>query len=334
MDRLRREAGRVARHQERRHPASTRATGTRHHERNPGDVAVGDEDLRPVQPIGVTLLDRRRLERGRVGSVIGLGQAEAAERLAGRHPRQPLLLLLGRAPAVDRAGDQAEVDREDRTHIGIAAAELLDHQAVGQRVGTTAAVLLRDRQPDPAVTNQAVERLLREALLAVVADCAPVRRPRRPTPERARRVASCSGLSDRSTRSTLASGQRRSAASVAPRARPRAARHNYGRAPRAAGAWWPTPRPGWSRNSAAARSRGRRLELVHRYDEIGQAGRAPPRPRRTGGRSRRSRAPAQYPTSSTNGCVPPRSGTRPSVGSAMVNIASSATTRRSQASAS
>src|SRR5207248_4447790 len=51
-----------------------------------------------------------------------------------------------------------------------AAAELLDDQAVGQRVRAAAAVLLGDREPDPAAPRKPIEPLLREALLAVVAD--------------------------------------------------------------------------------------------------------------------------------------------------------------------
>ena len=88
--------------------------------------------------------------------------------------------------------------------------------------------------------------------------------------------------------------------------------------------WRGRPRPGrtWSRR--ARREARRRWRCP---------GRGPRRPRRTS-RWRRSPAPASSQQASTRGFVPARSGTRPSAGSFMQNRASSATTRRSQASAS
>ena len=150
-------------------PRAPGPPAARHHEGDAGDGPVGDEDLAAGDPPprGGALGGRPQV--GRVGAVVGLGQPEAAEDLAGGHPRQPLLLLLLAAPALHRAGDQAEVHRHDRADVGVAAPELLDEQAVGQRVGAAAAVGLVDGHADEPGLPQPVERLLREALLAVVA---------------------------------------------------------------------------------------------------------------------------------------------------------------------
>ena len=92
--------------------------------------------------------------------------------------------------------------------------------------------------------------------------------------------------------------------------------------PRAAAAapWSRVRRPCCWRVSGLDQVRGRRVQLVARYDDGGDAQlHGPRRPRRTS-RWRRSPAPASRPTSSTSGFVPARSGTRPSDGSFMQNL--------------
>ena len=79
-------------------PARAGTAGPGHDQRDAGDVTVGDEDLRAVDPVAVALADCGRLERRRVRPVIRLGEAEAAERLPGGHRGQPVLLLLARSP--------------------------------------------------------------------------------------------------------------------------------------------------------------------------------------------------------------------------------------------
>ena len=60
------------------------------HDGDVGDRAVGDPHLATVEhPVGPVPLGARG-HAGRVGAVVGLGEAEAADRVAGRHPGQPL----------------------------------------------------------------------------------------------------------------------------------------------------------------------------------------------------------------------------------------------------
>ena len=52
---------------------------------------VGDPGLRAIEPVAVGDLFRARLHAGGIGAGIGLGQAEAADPLAGRELRQIVL---------------------------------------------------------------------------------------------------------------------------------------------------------------------------------------------------------------------------------------------------
>ena len=107
-----------------------------------GDRAVGDPHLLSVQdPVGAVAA-RARAHRAGVRAGVGLGQPEAADRLAGGHPRQPLLLLLLRAPAVDRVHRQRALHRDEAAHAAVAGLELQAGQAVGGGAGAGAAVAL------------------------------------------------------------------------------------------------------------------------------------------------------------------------------------------------
>src|SRR5262249_60834223 len=59
-----------------------------------GDAPVADPPLSAIDYVLIPLAARRRLERNRVGPVVGLGQRERAQALHPRHRRQPALLLL------------------------------------------------------------------------------------------------------------------------------------------------------------------------------------------------------------------------------------------------
>ena len=84
------------------HEAADAVVGPRPHDGDVGDGAVGDPHLGAVEhPVVAVALGRGAHAAG-VGAEVGLGQAEAADRLAGRHARQPLLLLLLGAERVDR----------------------------------------------------------------------------------------------------------------------------------------------------------------------------------------------------------------------------------------
>ena len=79
--------GGVGRHDEAADPAVVRSA--RPDDGDVGDRAVGDPHLRAVEhPVGAVEAGAGA-HRGRVGAGVGLGQPEAADRLAGGHPRQP-----------------------------------------------------------------------------------------------------------------------------------------------------------------------------------------------------------------------------------------------------
>ncbi len=68
----------------------------------------------PCRIQSVAVAARARAHRAGVRAGVGLGQPEAADRLAGGHPRQPLLLLLLAAPALDRVHRQRPLHRDER----------------------------------------------------------------------------------------------------------------------------------------------------------------------------------------------------------------------------
>ncbi len=79
-----------------------------------------------------------------------LGQAEAADQLAARHRRQPLLALFLAAIGVDRVHAQRALHRDETAQAGIAALQLLADQAIADRAEATAAVLGRQRCAEQA----------------------------------------------------------------------------------------------------------------------------------------------------------------------------------------
>ena len=83
-----------------------------------------------------------RAHRAGVGAGVGLGQPEAADRLARVHPRQPALLLLLGAPAPDREHRQRALHRDEAADARVAGLELEAGQAVGDRARARAAVAL------------------------------------------------------------------------------------------------------------------------------------------------------------------------------------------------
>jgi hypothetical protein len=69
----------------------------------------------------------------RVGAGVGLRQAEAADRLARVHRRQPALLLLLRAPLPDREHRERALDRDEAADARVAGLELHAREAVHDR---------------------------------------------------------------------------------------------------------------------------------------------------------------------------------------------------------
>ncbi len=88
----------------------------------------------------------------------GSDMRERAAHLAGRHPREVLLLLLRRAVLQEHVGhDEVGVDHPRHAHPP--AGDLLDHQRVGQQRLAEPAELLGDRQPEHAELLQPLDDL-------------------------------------------------------------------------------------------------------------------------------------------------------------------------------
>ena len=102
-----------------------------------GDVGhrgVGDPHLGAAQHPVVAVADGAGRHRGRIGAVVGLGQAEAADRR--RRPPSSgsqLLLLLLRAEPPDRVHGQRPLHADQAAHAGVAGLELHAGQPVGDR---------------------------------------------------------------------------------------------------------------------------------------------------------------------------------------------------------
>ena len=112
------------------------------HHRHVGHRAVGDPELGAVQHVLVALLHGARLHAAGVGAVVGLGEAEAAERRARLQARQPALLLRVGAVAVDRVHHEPALHRGERAEARVAALQLLHDEPVGHVVEAGAAVPL------------------------------------------------------------------------------------------------------------------------------------------------------------------------------------------------
>ena len=108
-----------------------------------GDGAVGDPELGAAQDEGVALAPGARLHRARVGAVVGLGEAEAADLLPRGERRQPALLLSVGAVGVDRVHHEPALDRRRRPEPRVAPLELLHDEPVGDVVEPGAAVALQ-----------------------------------------------------------------------------------------------------------------------------------------------------------------------------------------------
>ena len=98
--------------------------------------------------------------------MVGLGQAEAADDLAGREPRQVFLALLLGAVGVDRMHDQARLHRHRRAVAAIDALHFARDQAVGDVVGAGAAIAV-DGGAEQAERAQLVHDLAIELLVPV-----------------------------------------------------------------------------------------------------------------------------------------------------------------------
>ena len=129
------QAGGVGRYEEGGDALVARGVGRAGEEEDDvGPGAVRDEHLGAVDDVVVAVAHGPGREVARVRAGAGLGEAEAADVLAGGEPRQPLPLLLLAPPGRDRLGDEAERDGDDAAHGRVAAAQFLRHQAVREVV--------------------------------------------------------------------------------------------------------------------------------------------------------------------------------------------------------
>ena len=108
------------------------------------DDPVGDEDLGAIDAIAIAVTHRAGTQTAKIAARIRFGQADGGDRLTGRHPRQPISLLLR------RCRKRYEKRRDD---VGVhvpggrreaEATKLFQHNRVETEVTARAAVFLRD----------------------------------------------------------------------------------------------------------------------------------------------------------------------------------------------
>jgi hypothetical protein len=110
-------------------------------------------DLLPLDAIDVAVERGGRREPVRVRSRVGLGDRERHPRLAGRHRRQPPLLLLGGSVRGEElAADRGRDDQQERGRAG--RSELLADDRELRDPGTGASVFLRDVDAEVAVLRE------------------------------------------------------------------------------------------------------------------------------------------------------------------------------------
>ena len=134
-----------------------------------GDVGpcVGDELLRAVDHELAVGEPRGRAGVPRVGAGLRLREPERGQLPPAAQVRQPLRLLLIRAPEVNRHRAEGAVGGDRDRQRGVDGGQLLDRYRVGKGVGPAAPVLLRKRDPHQAQLTQLRHQLIGKALRAV-----------------------------------------------------------------------------------------------------------------------------------------------------------------------
>src|SRR5438132_7324343 len=98
--------------------------------RQVGDVAVRDPALRAIEHPVFSVATRPRRHPGRVGAKLRLGQTEAPDHLACRHPWEPVLLLLLRPIAMNREHGQRALHRNEAAQPTVATLEFLAGESI------------------------------------------------------------------------------------------------------------------------------------------------------------------------------------------------------------
>src|SRR6266850_2272690 len=148
-------------------PMALRAIGLAEHERERGLAPGRDEALAAVEHVGITVAHgERRLVR-RVRARLRLGEREAPVGVTGGdRNEEPLALNVG-AEARDRIAVERVVDRHDH---GVARAhprDLLERDDVGDRARSASAPPLGDHHAHQSELAHPLDRLVREARVAV-----------------------------------------------------------------------------------------------------------------------------------------------------------------------
>ena len=124
-----------------------RPRGEHHHARR---VGAGDETLGAVDDPALLRLVPVRLEANRLGirARVRLGEAEAGDQFAARHPGQIALLLLLGAEAGDREGGERVLHDHVEAEPSVPARQFLHHRRLLDGRDDVAAVLLGDFEPE------------------------------------------------------------------------------------------------------------------------------------------------------------------------------------------
>jgi hypothetical protein len=152
---------------EKRYPLGAGLAGSRDHDDEIGELAIGDEGLLPVDHIGVALPPRRGAHALQVGAGARLGHGDGADELALRHPREPAPLLLLGAIVQDVMGDDGAVHRDADRHLGHDRLEILDHRRLIGEARADAAIGFRHaRQKRAHLAERAPRRAIDLLLLS------------------------------------------------------------------------------------------------------------------------------------------------------------------------
>ena len=166
------ETGAVGLDDERAHPlpASGGRIGQREDGHDVRDRAVGDEPLRPVEDVLVTVARGPHPVRGHIRAGGGLGQGEGDQPLPAGQSREVSVLLLVGAGQEDR--QRAELlDDRDQAGRRVGASDLLDEDGLGDRVEVRPTVALLEARAEQILLCQEVLEVVRELRLLVDLGC-------------------------------------------------------------------------------------------------------------------------------------------------------------------
>ena len=117
--------------------------------------------------MGRVVEGRARPRRSGVGAGLGFGEPERAEHLARDHRDEILLLLIFRTAVEEGSRAEADAGLERDRHRRVDPGDLLDREAVREVVGSPAAVLVREREPEQPELPHLVNSVDGERVVAV-----------------------------------------------------------------------------------------------------------------------------------------------------------------------